>query len=162
MRIKNGELNFERVKFGWIIGRSSAGDVIVEKGHETLLNNIRVRLGNNFSVDEIVKGITAQEIGRVSGMILLGPICPVTKEPPEPKCADKPIFGEFIVQNVMGNIEFTRFSTQRDGSFLVSLPAGEYSITWAEPKSLGVYGHLINVQAGETSEYTITFDTGIR
>lgn len=156
---KNGELNFERRKFG---RRSSAEDVIVEKGHETLFNNIRGRLGNSLSIDEIVRGITAQGIGRVRGMILLGPICPIVKDPPDPECADKPIFGEFIVQNAMGNVEFTRFGTQRDGSFSVPLPAGEYYITWAESQGPGIQGHLVNVRAGETSEYTITFDTGIR
>lgn len=156
---ENGKLNFERRKFG---RRSSAEDVIVEKGHETLFNNIRGRLGNSLSVDEIVKGITAQGIGRVRGMILLGPICPVVKDPLDPECVGKPIFGEFVVQNAMGNVEFARFGTQRDGSFSVSLPAGEYYITWSEPQGLGIQGHLVNIRAGEMSEYTITFDTGIR
>ena len=156
---ENGKLNFERRKSGRI---SSAEEMIIEKGHETLFNNIRGRLGNKLSVDEIVKGITAQGIGRVSGTILLGPICPVVKDPPDPKCADKPIFGTFIVQNAMGNVEFSRFGTLRDGSFSVPLPAGEYSITWEEPKGPGIQGRLVNVIAGETSEYAITFDTGIR
>lgn len=155
-----GKLNFERGVTGYI---SSAEEMITNKGHETLFNNIRGRLGNNLSVDELITGITAQGIGRVSGTILLGPTCPVLRYPPDPECADKPIFGDFIVQNAMGNVEFARFSTQRDGSFSVSLPAGEYYITWAEPKGLpGIQGHLVNVRAGETSEYTITFDTGIR
>ena len=156
---ENGKLNFERRKSGRM---SSAEEMIIEKGHETLFNNIRGRLGNNLSVDEIVRGITAEGIGRVSGTILLGPTCPVVKNPPDPKCADKPIFREFIVQNAMGNVEFTRFSTQRDGSFSVSLPAGEYYITWAEPLGPGIQGQLVNVIAGEISEYTILFDTGIR
>jgi len=156
---ENGKLNFVRRQSGHM---SSAGDVIVEKGHETLFNNIRGRLGNDLSVDEIVKKITAQGIGRVSGTILLGPICPVVKDPPDPKCADKPIFGEFIVQNAMGSIEFARFGTAENGSFSISLPAGEYYITWAEPLGLGIQGRLVNVIAGETSEYTIAFDTGIR
>lgn len=155
----NGKLNFVRKESNRI---STADEMLVEKGHETLLNNIRNRLGNNLSLDEIVKGITAQGIGRVSGTILLGPICPVVKDTPDQKCADKPIFGEFIVQNAMGNVEFTRFGTQGDGSFSVSLPSGEYYITWAEPHGPGVQGRLVNVLAGNTSEYTITFDTGMR
>ena len=156
---ENGKLNFVRRKFGRI---SSAEEMVVKEGHETLFNNIRDRLGSNLSIDELIKGITAQGIGRVSGRILLSPTCPVVKDPPDPECADKPIFGEFIVQNAMGNVEFARFGTQRDGSFSVSLPAGEYDITWAESKGPGIQGHLVNVRAGETSKYTITFDTGIR
>ncbi|GEM_PF-3130997 len=58
-------------------GRYSTFDeAILEKGHETLLSNIRGRLGSKLSVDEIIKGITAQGIGRISGTILLGQGCP--------------------------------------------------------------------------------------
>lgn len=155
----NGKLNFVRKESNRI---STADEMLVEKGYETLLNNIRDRLGNSLSMDVIIKGITAQGIGHVKGTILLGPTCPVVKDPPDLKCADKPIFGEFIIQNAMGNVEFTRFGTQRDGSFSVPLPTGEYYITWAEPQGPGVQGHLVNVLAGEVSEYTITFDSGMR
>lgn len=154
-----GELAFIKTPTGRY---STFDEAILEKGHQTLLGNIRGRLGPKLSVDEIIKGIIAQGIGRVNGTILLGPTCPVMKDPPDPKCADKPIFGEFIVQNAMGSIEFARFGTQKDGSFSVPLPAGEYYITWAEPRGPGIQGHLVNVRTGETSVYTITFDTGIR
>lgn len=155
----NGKLNFVRKESNRI---STADEMLVEKGYETLLNNIRNRLGNNLSLYEIIKGITAEGVGHVKGTILLGPTCHVVKDPPDPKCADKPIFGEFIIQNAMGNLEFTRFSTDANGNFLVPLPTGEYYITWAEPQGPGVQGHLVNVLAGETSEYTITFDSGMR
>ncbi|OGZ42072.1 MAG: hypothetical protein A3C80_01490 [Candidatus Ryanbacteria bacterium RIFCSPHIGHO2_02_FULL_45_43] len=98
----------------------------------------------------------------VKGTILLGPTCPVMREPPEPECSDKPIQGAFIVQNVIGSAEYARFRTDTNGRFLVHLPAGEYSIIWENPLGPGIQGHLVNVIAGETSEYTITFDTGIR
>ncbi|PIP73972.1 MAG: hypothetical protein COW88_00145 [Candidatus Lloydbacteria bacterium CG22_combo_CG10-13_8_21_14_all_47_15] len=156
----NGELTFERTKAQPI---TSAEDAISKKGHQMLFENVQGRLGINLSVDEVVDGIIAQGLGKVTGTILFGPTCPVVKDPPDPQCADKPLFGEFIVQNAMGSTEFARFGTQRDGSFEVTLPAGEYYITWAEPRGLpGAQGQLVNVTAGETSEYTITFDTGIR
>lgn len=155
----NGKLNFVRKESNRI---STADEMLVEKGYETLLNNIRGRLGNSLSMDVIIKGITAQGIGHVKGTILLGPTCPLVKDPPDLKCAGKPIFGEFIIQNAMGNVEFTRFGTQRDGSFSVPLPTGEYYITWAEPQGPGVQGHLVNVLAGNTSEYTIIFSDGIK
>lgn len=155
----DGKLEFTRKQTRYI---SSAEEMISKEGHETLFNNVRGRLGNNLSVDGLITRINAQGIWRVSGTILLRPTCPVVKDPPDPECADKPIFGDFIVQNAMGNIEFARFGTQRDGSFSISLPAGEYYITWTESKGPGIQGHLVNVRAGETSEYTITFDTGIR
>lgn len=156
---KDGKLNFVRKESKRI---STADEILVEKGYETLFNNIRDRLGRGLFTDEIIKGITAEGVGHVKGTILLGPTCPVVKDPPDSKCVGKPIFGEFIIQNAMGNLEFTRFSTDANGNFSVPLPTGEYYITWAEPQGPGVQGHLVNVLAGETSEYTITFDTGMR
>lgn len=156
---ESGKLNFERRKSGSI---SSAEEMIIKEGHETLFNNVRSRLGSDLSVDEIVRRIIAQGIGRASGTILRGPICPVVKDPPDEECADQPVFGEFIIKDVAGINEVARFSTQRDGSFTVALPAGEYSIESATPVGLGIQAHLIEVREGEISEYTITFDTGIR
>lgn len=155
----DGELSFIRTQTGrW----TTFDEAILEKGHETLLSNIRGRLGINLSIDELITGIIAQGIGRVIGTILLGPTCPVVKDPPDEACADKPVFGTFIVKDIAGVNEITRFSTQQDGGFSVSLPAGEYSIESETPLGLGIQAHRIEVQANETSEYTITFDTGIR
>lgn len=156
----DGELTFVRTRSDVI---TSAEEAISKEGHQTLFENVRGRLGIDLPVSEVIKSITAQGLGKVTGTILLGLTCPVLRDPPDPDCTDKPIFGDFIVQNAMGNVEFARFGTQRDGSFSVTLPAGEYYITWAEPQGLpGQQGRLVNVIAGETTEVTIVFDTGIR
>ena len=155
----NGELEFISARNDVI---SSAEEAISKEGHQTLFENVQGRLGAHLSAGEVVKGIVVQGLGKITGTILLGPTCPVLRDPPDPECADKPIFGDFIVQKAMGNIGFVRFSTQRDGSFSVTLPAGEHYITLAKPKGLGIQGRLVNVVAGETTEVAITFDTGIR
>jgi hypothetical protein len=142
---------------------SSVGEMILNNGYKTLLSNLRARLGNDLNVEEIVNRIIAQGLGNVHGTILRGPICPVMKDPPEEECADQPVFGTFIVKDVAGINEITRFSTQRDGSFTITLPVGEYSIESEIPLGLPVIqAHRIEVYANEKSEYTITFDTGIR
>lgn len=79
-----GKLAFTKTPTGRY---STFDEAILEKGYKTLLSNIRGRLGPKLSVDELIKGITAQGIGRVSGTILLGPTCPVVKDPPEEECA---------------------------------------------------------------------------
>ena len=155
----DGELIFIRARTNPI---TTYDEAILEKGHETLLSNLRSRLGNDLNVEEIVVKIITQGVGTVSGTILRGPICPVVKDPPDEECADQPVFGDFIVKDVSGISEVARFSTQRNGSFTVSLPAGEYSIESVTPLGLGIQAHLIEVRANKTSEYTITFDTGIR
>ena len=167
VKTREGAYAYADGKLGFVRTRNdvstSAEEAISKEGHQTLFENIRGRLGVHLSVDEIINGIAAQGSGKITGTILLGPTCPVLRDPPDPECADKPIFGDFIVQNAMGSVEFTRFSTQRDGSFSVTLPAGEYYITWVEPRGLpGQQGRLVNVIAGETTEVTIAFDTGIR
>lgn len=155
----DGELAFKRTQKKYI---SSVGEMILNNGHKILLSNLHSRLGNNLTVKEITGKIIAQGVGNVSGAILRGPICPVVKDPPDEKCADQPVFEEFIVKDVAGINEVARFSTQRDGSFTITLPAGEYSIESETPLGPGIQAHLIEVQANETSEYTIIFDTGIR
>ena len=137
-------------------------EAILEKGHEILLSNLRPRLGNDLNVEEIAIKIIAQGVGTVSGTILRGPICPVVKDPPDEECADQPVFGTFIVKDVAGIHEVARFGTRRDGTFSTTLPAGEYSIESATSPGPGIQAQLIEVRANETSEYTITFDTGIR
>lgn len=156
---RNGKLVFKRTRSQQI---SSAEEMILERGHETMLRNLRARLGGGLSVDAIIGKIVAQGLGTVRGMIFRGPICPVVKDPPEEECADQPVFGTFIVKDIAGINEIARFSTERNGSFSLQLPADEYSIESETPLGLGIQSHRIEVQANKTSEYTITFDTGIR
>jgi hypothetical protein len=51
----NNKLNFKSSQNRYI---SSAGEVITAKGHETLFNNLRNKLGNSLSADEILNKIT--------------------------------------------------------------------------------------------------------
>lgn len=155
----NGELAFTRTQTRYI---SSVGEMILNNGHKTLLSNLHIRLGNDLNVKEIVSEIIAQGVGNVIGTILRGPTCPVMKDPPDETCADQPVFGTFIVKDVAGINEVARFSTQRNGSFTVTLSAGEYSIESEDPLGPGIQAHRIEVRADKTTEYTITFDTGIR
>lgn len=155
----DGGLTFTHTQTKYI---SSVGEMILNNGHKTLLSNLHTRLGNNINVEEIVSNIIAQGLGDVNGTIFRGPICPVVKDPPEEACADQPVFGTFIVKDVSGINEVARFGTQRDGSFTVTLPTGEYSIEPETPIGIGGEAHLVEVRANETSEYTIVFDTGIR
>lgn len=160
-KYKNGELAFERNNSQII---SSAEEAISEAGHQTLFENVRGRLDINLSADEVVNNIVAEGLGKIIGTIFIGPTCggPL-KTPSDPECSDKPIQGEFSVKNTMGNVEFTRFVTDEEGNFSVTLPTGEYYITWADPVGIPAeQGHLVNIESGKTIEVDITFDTGIR
>jgi len=157
----NGKLTFTRKQTKHI---SSAEEAITKKGHETLLNNLRARLGRDLSVGEIISRISLGQdsVSGVRGTILLEPTCPAVKDPPEEGCADKPVFGTFVVKDTAGIKEFARFGTDTNGKFLVRLPPGEYSIESETLLGPGTQAHLVEVKLGEISEYEITFDTGIR
>lgn len=157
----NGKLTFTRKQTKYI---SSAEHAIMGKGHATLLNNLRARLGKDFSVDEIVSQMTLGQdnVSGIRGTIFLGPTCPVVKDPPDEACADKPVFGTFIVKDTAGIKEYARFGTDANGKFLVYLTPGEYSIESEKPLGSGMQAHLVEIKLGEISEYEITFDTGIQ
>ena len=125
----------------------------MEKSHETLLSNLRPRLGNDLNVEEIIIKIIAQGVGTVSGTILRGPICPVVKDPPDEECVDQPIFGIFIVKDVAGIHDVARFSTQKDGSFIIpTLLAGEYSIESETPLGPGIQHTLLECPRNKNKE----------
>ncbi|MEK7179086.1 MAG: hypothetical protein AAB727_02410, partial [Patescibacteria group bacterium] len=73
----NSELEFVRTRNDI---SSSAEEAISKEGHQILFENIRGRLGLNLSVDEIINGITAQGLGKITGAILFGPTCPVLRD----------------------------------------------------------------------------------
>lgn len=64
----NGKLNFVRKESNRI---STADEMLIEKGYETLFNNIRDRLGRGLSVEEVIKGVTAGGVDHAKGTTLL-------------------------------------------------------------------------------------------
>jgi hypothetical protein len=103
--------------------------------------------------------------GTVKGTVLLSPTCPVERIPPDPQCAPKPFL---TIIGVSRNIETpTAFETAQSdasGSFQFVLQPGEYD--FFHPQGAVAYPRceekVITVRAGETSDITISCDTGIR
>jgi hypothetical protein len=108
---------------------------------------------------------TSDLTGSVVGTVLSGPTCPVEQEPPDPDCADRPVIGAVIVVMDAGE-EFTRVTTDEDGTFQIRLPIGtEYMLVpqaveglLGTPSATTVVLRAVN----ERIRVTFTYDTGIR
>ncbi len=98
----------------------------------------------------------------IKGKVLLGPICPAVREPPDPNCADKPYQAVIIIKAVDGMTEITRFSSDSDGDFHVSIPPGDYVLTSQSSQRPFLKPVTVVVEPSTFTTVMITFDTGIR
>lgn len=98
----------------------------------------------------------------ISGKVLLGPSCPVQKDPPDEQCNDKPYQATIVVNDAGGLRKITEFKSNANGEFRVSLPPGQYLLE--SPSSLPptLSPQRITVTEGKYLEIILTFDSGIR
>lgn len=101
----------------------------------------------------------------IEGLVLLGPICPVMRNPPEPGCADKPYETSLVATTADGSRIIKQFASGADGKFTVDLMAGEYAIRSAAAANIRPYCNsngVIKVITGQYTDATVYCDTGIR
>jgi len=106
----------------------------------------------------------AQKEGSVKGIVLLGPTCPVERIPPDPACAPKPYQTSIgISKNIETPELFLTIQSTASGTFIVSLPSGEYVF---HPEGGSPFPRcdeqLVEVSAGSVTTTIINCDTGIR
>lgn len=99
----------------------------------------------------------------IFGVAMMGPTCPVERDPPDPACADRPYEGELTAAGADGAVGGV-FRTDPLGAFNVSLPAGEYSIRSTDPRGFPACSNVapIVVSEGRWTHVEISCDTGIR
>lgn len=100
----------------------------------------------------------------IKGVAMLGPTCPVMRDPPDPQCADKPYKVTLSVTTADQARVIKTFSTDERGRFTVELPSGEYSIRSAAAANILPYCQhdRFTVEANKVTEITVSCDTGIR
>ena len=62
----------------------------------------------------------------IEGRVILGPTCPVVKEPPDEECADKPYKTQIAIYKANGTEYIKTVSTDEDGFYRVELPGTAY------------------------------------
>lgn len=103
-------------------------------------------------------------MGRVAGVAVAGPTCPVVTDPPQSGCDDRPVAGAKLVIVDDGGDERGAATTGDDGRFALDLPPGRYQL---RPQPVeGLMGTAspvtITVAIGHPAEVTVSYDTGIR
>lgn len=96
----------------------------------------------------------------IEGKATLGPSCPVARA--GDPCPDKPYQATIEVVDSQGSL-VTRFQTDANGSFHISLPAGTYTLQGVSsgPFPLPPTVQVI-VRSGQFTQITLAFDSGIR
>ena len=109
-----------------------------------------------------------QEAGFLEGIISIGPLCPVEKDPPDPDCL--PTYETFKAYPVSiwtsdGRRKITRINPALDGSYRIELVPGNYLVK-LEKEQNTIGSSNLPVQASIVAQketfLNIDIDTGIR
>ena len=101
----------------------------------------------------------------ITGVVLLGPTCPVVRNPPDPQCADKPFQTNLVLTTVGGTKIIKTFSSKASGKFTVQVPPGTYEIHPAANSPMLPRCNVVDnilVHYGLPTNVTVSCDTGIR
>jgi hypothetical protein len=107
----------------------------------------------------------AISLSGIKGVVLLGPMCPVERIPPDPQCADRPYKTVLVATQGVTSQIVKQFNSDVNGNFSVDLPPGEYTIGSADTASY--FSHCssqdaIKVENNKFTNTIINCDTGIR
>jgi len=101
----------------------------------------------------------------INGVALAGPQCPV--ERPDSPCPDRPVANaEIDIYNPDRARKITAVFTDNDGRFQVDLAPGDYYLEPQPPDPSRPFPigspQTVTVHAGEYTDVTVSYDTGIR
>lgn len=123
---------------------------------------------DNFSSDALIDsyirslGNSTNTGNGIQGSVLLGPTCPVVRNPPDSQCADKPYQTSLKLITSIGQTVKT-FSSDASGNFKVDVGPGQYEIIGASTQTLPRCSSQGTIVVG--NGYTtanVYCDTGIR
>jgi hypothetical protein len=98
----------------------------------------------------------------VEGVALIGPTCPVERDPPDPDCADRPLAHATIraqrAADVVGNTK-----TDAQGRFRLPLEPGSYQLyTSGGIQPFGTPVATVRVVSNRFTRVELRIDSGIR
>ena len=100
----------------------------------------------------------------ITGVILVGPQCPVVGPGIGDECDAQPFMGTVIVQSADGIRGVARFTGDENGAFRVGLMPGQYLLVPLPGPGGFPFANeqAVEVVPGEFTEVDILYDTGIR
>ncbi|MDP1721075.1 MAG: hypothetical protein Q8L08_08800 [Candidatus Nanopelagicaceae bacterium] len=103
------------------------------------------------------------EMGIVHVRVLLSPICPVERNPPDPACAPKPYETKIAILDAQTNSPYKNYETDASGKLTFSIDPGAYVLRVQSTTPLPSCSDLkIEVLANRSQSVVINCDTGIR
>lgn len=108
----------------------------------------------------------ASSTGGVSGLIHVGPTCPVERMPPDLACADRPyVNAKVTIRSKASGTLAGQSVSDANGGFRVALPPGTYTVDVASPTNnilprCGAVDATVN--ANEFTSVDVSCDSGIR
>jgi hypothetical protein len=106
--------------------------------------------------------------GYLTGVITIGPICPVEKIPPDPGCLPTAETYKAYPVNIYssdGKNKIAQLNPAIDGSYSREIPAGKYLIVLDKPQNNIGGSNLpasVSISSKDTTILNINIDTGIR
>lgn len=111
--------------------------------------------------DDIGGGILPEGSG-ITGQAVAGPTCPVVTEG-DPACDPRPLAGVTVLVLDVNGTEIARLQTDADGRFVVTLPAGPYTVEPQPAEGTLRMPDPIPVTVGaDFVTVDLEYDTGIR
>jgi hypothetical protein len=109
-----------------------------------------------------------REPGYLKGIISIGPICPVERIPPDPAClptAETYKAYPVDIFSSSGKTKILQLSPSPDGSFVATLPSGDYMVILDRAQNTIGGSNLpvqISITSNNTTTLNVSIDTGIR
>ena len=109
--------------------------------------------------------VQPQVKGILEGKVSIGPICPVERYPPDPRCQPtEETFQAWPLEITHDGVKVTTVVAGKDGMFRVELSPGTYVVDHEKQQHFGkgTLPATVEVKSGETTTLDINIDTGIR
>jgi len=100
--------------------------------------------------------------GNVAGIAVAGPVCPVAKIPPDPRCDPRPVPGARLQVTDGAGRPVARTTTDETGRFAFTLPPGRYRLVPQPVQGLLGTPGSTELTVPSPGELTVRYDTGIR
>ena len=103
---------------------------------------------------------------RVTGRVVLSPVCPVVHLPPDPACAPKPYKTLLQIKNQVNSRVYRTLATSALGTFSLLMAPGRYILQVRQGTNVSRYPRCTAVKfivaPGKALKLLMNCDTGIR
>lgn len=99
----------------------------------------------------------------IRGSVMLGPTCPVMRDPPDPQCADRGYETQISIFRASNNNPVATTKSNAQGVFEITLAPGDYTVSAEGGRMLPRCSPVaVTVSANNYAQASIQCDTGIR